>query len=101
MVLDSVSRISQNVVEAEIFLRTFRFYSNGVPVQFRKVPLLIYVCFAMTIIKAKGQILTHCRIDLEGHIFSHEQLFVAFSRVGRPDHLYVYAPQNKTLNVVK
>ncbi|KAF0767054.1 ATP-dependent DNA helicase RRM3-like [Aphis craccivora] len=27
-------------------------------------------------------------------------LYVTFSRVERPGHLYVYAPQNKTLNVV-
>jgi len=54
----------------------------------------------MTINKAKGQILTYCSLDLENNCFSHLQLYVAFSRVGRPDYLYVYAPQNKTLNVV-
>jgi len=54
----------------------------------------------MTINKAQGQTLTYCGVDLENNCFSHGQLYVAFSRVERPDHLYVYAPLNKTLNVV-
>jgi len=52
----------------------------------------------MAINKAQGQTLTYC--DLENNCFSHGQLYVAFSRVGRPGHLHVYAPQNKTQNVV-
>lgn len=28
------------------------------------------------------------------------QLYVEFSRVGRLDHLHVYAPQSKTLNEI-
>jgi len=50
----------------------------------------------MTINKAQGQTLTYCGVDLENNCFSHWHLYVAFSRVGRTDHLYVYAPQNKT-----
>ena len=54
----------------------------------------------MTINKAHGQTLTYCGVDLENNCFSHGKLYVALSRVGRPDHLYVYAPQNKTQNVM-
>jgi len=44
----------------------------------------------MTINKAQGQTLTYCSIDLVNNCLSHGQLYVAFSRVGRPDHLYTF-----------
>jgi hypothetical protein len=53
----------------------------------------------MTINKAKHQILAHCGVNLENNCFSHVQLYVVFSKVGRPD-LYVYIQQNITPNVV-
>jgi hypothetical protein len=37
---------------------------------------------------------------MENNYFSHGKLFVTFSRVGRPDHICFYTPQNKTLNVI-
>ncbi|XP_060855199.1 ATP-dependent DNA helicase pif1-like [Metopolophium dirhodum] len=105
-----VTSLTKNVIEAEIltgcakgekiFLPKIPLYPNDFPVKFRRVQFPIKVCFAMTINKAQGQTLTYCGVDLENNCFSHGQLYVAFSRVGRPDHLYVYAPQNKTLNVV-
>lgn len=51
----------------------------------------------MTIDGAQGQTLA---VNLEIIFFSHGQLYVAFSRVGKPDNLHVFAPENKTLNVV-
>jgi hypothetical protein len=54
----------------------------------------------MTINKAQSQTLIYCGVYLENNCFSHGQLYVPLSRVGRPDHLYVFAPQNKTQNVV-
>lgn len=45
------------------------------------------------------QTLTYCGVYLENNWFSYGQLYifyVAFSRVGRLDHLYIYASQNKT-----
>ncbi|XP_060876608.1 ATP-dependent DNA helicase PIF6-like [Metopolophium dirhodum] len=104
-----VTSLTKNVIEADIltgcakgekiFLPKIPLYPNDFPVKFGRVQFPIKVCFAMTINKAQGQTLTYCGVDLENKCFSHRQLYVAFSRVGRPDHLYVYAPQNKTLNV--
>jgi len=55
----------------------------------------------MKINKSQGQPpLTHCGVDLENNCFSHGQLYVTCFRVGRLGHLYVYAPQNTTINVV-
>ncbi|XP_022178880.1 ATP-dependent DNA helicase RRM3-like [Myzus persicae] len=107
----SVTSLTKNAIEAEIltgcaegekiFLSKIPLYPNDFPVEFRRVQFPIKVCFAMTINKAQGQTLTYCGVDLLlDNCFSHGQSYVAFSRVGRPDHLYVYAPQNKTLNVV-
>jgi ATP-dependent exoDNAse (exonuclease V) alpha subunit len=54
----------------------------------------------MTINKTQGHTLTYCDVDLENNGFSQGQLYVALSRVVRPDHLYLYAPLNKTQNAV-
>jgi ATP-dependent DNA helicase PIF1 len=102
--------LTKNIIEAEIltgcaksekvFLPKIPLYTNDFPVKFRRIQFPIKVCFAMTINKDQGQTLTYCGVDLENNCFSHGLLYVALSRVGRPDHLYVYAPQNKTRNVV-
>jgi hypothetical protein len=34
------------------------------------------------------------------HHFSHGQLYVACSRVGKPSNLFVYIPEGKTKNIV-
>jgi hypothetical protein len=82
--------------EKKIFLPKVLLYPKDFSVKFRRVQFPIKVCFAMTINKAQGQTLTYCGVYLENNCFSH----VPLSRVGRPDHLYVYAPQNKSQNVV-
>ena len=42
---------------------------------------------AITINKAQGQSLEKCGIDLNMDCFPHGQLYVACSRVGKPDNL--------------
>lgn len=56
--------------------------------------------FAITINKAQGQSLAIAGLNLENACFSHGQLYVAFSRVGTPNNLYIYAPNQKTKNFV-
>jgi ATP-dependent exoDNAse (exonuclease V) alpha subunit len=53
----------------------------------------------MTINKAQGQTLKAVGVDLSEASFSHGMFYVAASRTGTPDHLWVYAPQKQT-NVV-
>ena len=48
----------------------------------------------------QGQSLEVCGINLEFPCFSHGQLYVASSRVGKPSSLFIFAPENKTKNIV-
>lgn len=50
------------------------------PVQFTRTQYPIKLCFAMTINKAQGQTLEEVGIYLREPVFSHEQLYVTFSR---------------------
>uniref|UniRef100_A0A0L8HR90 DNA helicase Pif1-like 2B domain-containing protein n=1 Tax=Octopus bimaculoides TaxID=37653 RepID=A0A0L8HR90_OCTBM len=52
--------------------------------------------FAMSINKAQDVI----GMNLVEPVFSHGQLYVGCSRVGKPNHLFIYVPQGKTKNVV-
>ena len=74
--------------------------SNDLPFQFKRIQFPVKLAFAMTINKSQGQSLEVCGINLEMSCFSHGQLYVACSRVGKPSSLYIYAPEQKTKNVV-
>ena len=49
----------------------------------------------MTINKSQGQSLIVSGLNLENSCFSHGQLHVTCSRVGKPSALFVLAPNNK------
>ena len=42
----------------------------------------------------------HCGLYLENECFSHGQFYVGVSRVGSQKNLKIYAPENKTVNIV-
>ena len=60
------------------------------------------LCFAMSTNKAQGQTLQYVGIYLPDHVFTHGQLYVAFSRVQDPSALAVYLnnPDGFTRNIV-
>ncbi|GFV15902.1 ATP-dependent DNA helicase [Trichonephila clavipes] len=70
------------------------------PFEFKLLQFPERLAFAMTINKAQGQSLQECGLNLENPCFSHGQLYVACSRVGKPSDLFVYAPDGKTRNIV-
>jgi len=68
--------------------------------EFKQIHFPIRVAFAMVINKSQGQSLSVCALNLENPCFSHGQLYVTCSCVGKPSALFVLAPNNKTKNFV-
>ncbi len=69
-------------------------------VQLERRQLPIRVAFAMTINKAQGLTLRRVGVHVEEDVFSHGQLYVAFSRCGDPDNLCVFGPKPDKDNAV-
>lgn len=100
----------KNVIEAMIINGKYRgenillpripIVPTDVPIQFKRHQFPITLAFAMTINKAQGQTMSVCGLDLSTPCFSHGQLYVACSRVGKPSSLYVIAKDGKTKNIV-
>jgi len=70
------------------------------PFEFKRLQFPVRPAFAMTINKAQGQSLSVAGIDLTEPCFSHGQLYVALSRVGTPDRLFILAKDKQTKNIV-
>lgn len=73
---------------------------TDVPIEFKRTQFTIRLAFAMTINKSQGQTLSVCGLDLETPCFSHGQLYVRCSRVGKPSSLFVLAKDGLTKNIV-
>lgn len=105
-----IKKIMGNVLEATILNGKFEgevvllpripMIPSDSPVQFRRLQFQIRLAFAMTINKSQGQTISICGLDLENRVFSHGQLYVACSRVGKPSSLFIYTPQELTKNIV-
>ncbi|KAL4082434.1 hypothetical protein QTP88_029901 [Uroleucon formosanum] len=106
----SVKRLMPNLIEATIIngkyagenvcIPRIPMIPTDLPFDFKRLQFPVRLAFAMTINKSQGQSLSVCGINLENHCFSHEQLYVACSRVGKPSALFVLTSDQKTKNVV-
>lgn len=105
-----VTRLMPNLIQGEILnganmgdlavipripMDTQDFY-----VKFRRLQFPIKLAFCMTINKSQGQSIKICGVSLKENVFSHGQLYVAFSRVGNPQRLTVFSETDETQNIV-
>ncbi len=106
----AVKRLMPNLIEATIIngkcagenvcIPRIPMIPTDLPFDFKRLQFPVRLAFAMTINKSQGQSLSVCGINLENHCFSHGQLYVACSRVGKPTALFVLTSDQKTKNVV-
>ena len=106
----SVKKLMTNIIEAKILTGPFKGEDVVIPripmiptdmsFQFKRLQFPIRLAFAITINKAQEQSLELCGLYLLTDCFSHGQLFVACSRVGNPDNLFIYTKNGTTKNIV-
>ncbi|XP_054746754.1 ATP-dependent DNA helicase pif1-like [Anastrepha obliqua] len=106
----AVKKLLNNVIEATILKGKYKgedvlipripMIPNDMPFSFKRLQFPVRLAFAMSINKSQGQSLSVCGINLENPCFSHGQLYVACSRVGKPSTLFIDAPEHKTKNIV-
>lgn len=106
----AVKKLMTNVIEAtilngkikgeDVLIPRIPMIPTDMPFEFKRLQFPVRLAFAMTINKAQGQSLQACGLNLENNCFSHGQLYVACSRVGKPADLFVFAHEGKTKNIV-
>ncbi|KAF0710319.1 ATP-dependent DNA helicase PIF1-like [Aphis craccivora] len=92
--------IKGNFKGEEVLIPRIPIIPTDLPFQFKRIQFPVRLAFAMTINKSQGQSLEVCGINLEFPCFSHGQLYVTSSRVGKPSSLFIFATENKTKNIV-
>ena len=61
------------------------------PVPFTRMQFPVLVSYYLTITRAQGQSLTRAGLYLPRNVFSHGHLYVALSRCGNPNAMFVYS----------
>ena len=99
-----------NIIEAKILTGPFKgedilkpripMIPTDMSFQFQRLQFPIRLAFAITINKAQRQSLELCGLYLHSDCFSHGQLYVACSRVGNPDNLFIYTENESPKNIV-
>ena len=84
----------------DVFIPRIPLIPTDLPFDWKRLQFPVRLAFAMSINKAQGQSLKVAGINLENPCFSHGQLYVACSRVGNPNNLYILAPDGKSKNIV-
>ena len=99
-----------NIIEAKILTGPFKgedalisripMIPTDMSFQFKRLQFPIQLASAIMINKAQGQSLELCGLYLHTDCFSQGQSYVACSRVGNPDNLFIYIETGTTKNIV-
>ena len=65
------------------------------PFELKRLQFPIKIAFALTINRSQGQSVSKCGILLPKNVWTHGQIYVAFSRCGNPKNIYVWAEQSQ------
>lgn len=105
-----IKNLTPNLIEAtiingkfkgeEVFIPRIPMITTDSTIEFKRLQFPVRLAFAITINKAQGQTLKTVGISLETPCFSHGQLYVACSRVGTPNNLFIYTTNRTTHNIV-
>ena len=85
----------------EFWIPRIKFVIEKCTHPFTRTQFPIRLAYAMTINKTQGQTLKKVGIYLPRSVFAHGQLYVAFSRVGRPEHVTCFIKQTATQGFFK
>jgi ATP-dependent DNA helicase PIF1 len=91
--------VDRHDITARVFRQRLKSLMD-MPFQFQILQFPIRLAFAITINKTQGQPLELCGLHLHTDCFSHGQLYVACSRVGKPDNLDICTDNGTTKNIV-
>jgi len=83
--------ITSKWADNEAFILRIKFISNnnGLPFTFARKQFPLRLAYAMTINKFQGQTLSHVGLHFIDDVFSHGQLYVAFSHAKAPANVKV------------
>lgn len=105
-----IKNMTPNLIETTIISGQYKGESVLIPrtpmistdtsIEFKRLKFPVRLAFAMTINKSQGQTPKYAGINLESPCFSHGQLYVTRSRVGNPIFFIIFAPEEKTKNIV-
>ena len=108
----TIIRMHANIIEAKISCGPYKGEmillpriplepsKNILPFTFKRLQFPIKPCFAMTIHKSQGQTFKTVGIDLSQLCFSHGQMYVACSRTGSSNNLFLMTNGGQSRNVV-
>ena len=69
------------------------------PFVLKRLQFPIKLAFALTINRAQGQSINKCGILLPKSVWTHGQIYVAFSRCGNPRNIFVWADQEEFIQL--
>ena len=72
-----------------VFIPKIPLTTTNLPFVLKRIQFPLRVSFCMTVNKSQGQSIKYAGLELSRLCFSHGQLYVACSRVGSPQNLFI------------